>query len=60
MKKKVLLVLSFALMLISATVPVVADVNPLPTDNIEISRQDAYYDEALNAYVVSFTLNNGY
>lgn len=38
MKKKVLLVLSFALMLISATVPVVADVNPLPTDNIEISR----------------------
>ena len=58
MKKKVLLVLSFALMLISATVPVVADVNPLPTDNIEISRQDAYYDEALNAYVVSFTLNS--
>jgi len=51
------LLLSLALLSTSVYVPTWADNKPHSTNKIEISKENAYYDENLKAYAVSFTIN---
>jgi len=58
MKKILSLFLSFALLLTLFCIPAYADKKPSSLNEVEISKENAYYDESLGAYVVSFTLNS--
>lgn len=57
MKKLKLLFLCFALLSSSVITVAYADQSSINSKEIQISKDQAYYDNELNAYVVSFSLN---